>query len=135
MKTFRQFSEEWKRGHKDSYSQTLNHHFKVDGHDVQVSFDKDADGKETLIDFEVNHTMHKTKKSPVSPKILHHVNKVIKHYLSKKHREGTFYMSPNSATKKKIYHQYANRLAKQLGGKSGTKDDPPIIILKKKKNK
>ena len=115
MKTFRQFSEEWNRGDERN---TVEHSATVGKHQVHVVVTHKENKGHVGIDFLVNHSYNKEDvSSKDGAKILHHVHKIVKHYVEKR-KPHTVHFSGNNDEKDQMYRHYANRLAKQFGGRT-----------------
>jgi len=132
MKTFKQFvSEEWERGsplslnHQHSKRYALTHSAQVAGHHVQVIVkhqDKAMQSKSLRgvrsVDFAVDGSLDKEKiPAKHGKEILHHVHKVIKHYVERRKPEEIG-MAGNTDQKNRVYKSYAKKLARQTGGKA-----------------
>jgi hypothetical protein len=129
-KSFKQFvAEKWSRGDPTSVSPkytrryALTHTGKVGNHEVNVTIkhlDKEhhAPGLKGLrnIDFSVNGS-YDEEDIPAKDghKILHHVHKVIKHYIERR-KPREVEMAGNTEEKSKVYKRYGEHLAKTLGG-------------------
>lgn len=132
MLTFKQFQEEWKRGSPVSSNKSygrkwaLHHSAKVGRHDVNVIIshhDKEFDSKESKgdvsADFQVNGSFDKQINHPTKEEgkqILHHVHKVLKHYIERR-KPRSVTMSGNTKAKSETYEKYAKHLAKKVGGR------------------
>jgi len=134
-KSFKQFvAEEWKRGSPVSSNKSygrkwaLHHSAKVGNHDVNVIIqhqDKEFDEKKlkgaVSVDFQVDGSFDKEhiQNSKHGMDILHHVHKVVKHYIERRKPNKLDFMG-NSDRKNQMYAAYAKRLAKSVGGTSTT---------------
>ena len=131
MKTFKQFvAEKWIRGvgigsgsKKRTRKWGITHTDQVAGHDVEVSIthlhrsmnDPKRKGH-VAVNFAVDGSDEKEDmRSKDGAKILHHVHKVVKHYIEKR-KPKEIRMLGNTKQKQDVYSQYAHRLAKHFNG-------------------
>jgi hypothetical protein len=121
MLTFKQYINEKWSGERGGYR---THHGIVDGHKVTTKFspqhsidNKGKHGGWHAVDFYVNHSLNdgEVKDSKTKVKIMHHVHKVISHFIEKK-RPKSLSMSGNSDKKRNLYAHVAQRIAKKHGG-------------------
>ena len=145
MKTFKQYiAEKWKRGFPNSEQfsrgHALHHEADVGKHKVKViithgTANDKPDPKHVDIDFSVNNTFNKKVADVRSPedhmRILHHIHKVINHYVSRRKPERVRFTG-NTDEKRAMYAKYAEHLSKKHGYKSST---TPFGITNVEKNK
>lgn len=150
MKTFKQFQEEWKRGfplnnRTFGRERSLHHTANVRGHKVNVIIshhdkeygDKNLKGHVSA-DFSVNGSFNSDPEKAPSGEdgkhILHHVHKVLKHYIEKRKPKQVL-LAGNTRRKNQIYLTYAKHLAKSIKGskiENDHEDYPTTIHLGEK---
>ena len=130
MLTFKQYiAEKWKRGFPNSEQfsrgHALHHEADVGKHKVKVIITHGSEGdrpdpKNVNVDFSVNHSFNKHIAAVKSPEehmqILHHIHKVINHYVSRRKPERIRFAG-NTDEKKAMYAKYADHLARKYKGK------------------
>ncbi len=111
-------NEGWKRGNglykEGPKSKSVHHTDKVDGKDVMVQFQKGYN-KDVGIHFTVDDRYHTNKSNDNGHKILHHIHKVIGHYI-KKSKPASIRMRGNHPVKDNMYLKYGELIAKQHDG-------------------
>ena len=120
MLTFKQYINEKWRGVSDG---TRTHDSVINGQKITTHFGGHGDKEPRKqgsysVDFFVNSSTknHKeVKDSKTQVKILHHVNKVVSHFIKKKNPKR-LRMSGNSDKKRNLYAHAAERIAKRHGG-------------------
>lgn len=120
MKSFKEYlTEKWAAVYRRF--DDLEHRDTIHGHDVQIQFSKKGSpyrtGKKRGSDWNIDFFVHGDSKKHHSMKpehgkeILHHVHRVVKHFIDKKKPESIV-MLGDTPKKNHLYHHFAKTLAK-----------------------